>query len=263
MVCEQSEDYVYRRRETPGGFALLKPRAVRDATEPPVRDEVNGSWMPIGDATKRPAPGDGPQCCVSHPVRFLDYGIRGTCQACSSMISCGLLFGGSSDGGKYLKEYVWEEISFWHERKSCAPNITFPGRVGREWLQHLACPMGEDRRPGSEVGVSEPAYAELLKFCGARTDDELRHCSFNFAGRLLRSKHPPASSALCCRALHWNGDGIPLQPAVHPRQRPLKLKPEFQKDDGDVANHWKHMPLAKVRAAEPTVLYRLGWLRLP
>ena len=77
-------------------------------------------------------------------------------------------------------------------------------------------------------------------------------------GRLLRSKHTPASSALCCRALHWNGDGICVQPAVRPRQRPLKLKPEFQMDDGDVANHWKHLPLAKVRAADPTVLHRLA-----
>eukprot|EP00973_Karenia_brevis_P003976 547568-Karenia_brevis.AAC.1 len=88
--------------------------------------------MPIGDATEHPAPGDGLQYRVSHPVRFLDYGIRGRCQACSSTISCGLLVGGRCDGGKYLKEYVREEITFIHESKSCAPNIKFPGRVGRE-----------------------------------------------------------------------------------------------------------------------------------
>ena len=249
---EQGEDYAYRRRETPGGFALLK------ATAPPCRDEINGIWMPIGDATERPAPGDGLQCCVSHPVRFMDYGIHGRCQACDSRIQCGLLFGGRCDGSKYLKEYVWDEISFIHERKSCAPTITFPGRVSREWLHHLACNVGEHKRPGSDVGVSEAAYTELLKFCGARADYELLHCSFNFAGRLLRSKHPRASSPPCCRALHWNGDGICVQPAVRPRQRPLKLKPEFQMDDADVANHWKHLPLAKVCAADPTVLYRLA-----
>ena len=32
-VREQGEDYVYRRRESPGGFVLLEPRAVRDAQE--------------------------------------------------------------------------------------------------------------------------------------------------------------------------------------------------------------------------------------
>ena len=256
-VREQGEDYVYRRRKTPGGFALLEPRAVRDATEPPVPDEGLSSWMPIGDATEHPAPGDGLQCCVSHPARFLDYGIHSRCQACFSTISCGLLFGGRCDGGKYLKEYMWAEISFRHASKSCAPNIPFPGRVSREWLQHLAHPVGI-KLPGSDVGVSEAAYNELMKFCGARADCELLHYSFNFAGRLLRSTHPPASSALCCRALHWNGDGICVQPAVRSRQRPLKLKPEFQMDDGDVANHWKHMPLTKVRAADPIVLYRLA-----
>ena len=36
------------------------------------------------------------------------------------------------------------------------------------------------------------------------------------------------------------------------------MKPQFQMDDGDVANHWKHLPLAKVRAADPTVMYRLA-----
>ncbi len=36
------------------------------------------------------------------------------------------------------------------------------------------------------------------------------------------------------------------------------MKPEFQMDDSDVANHWKHVPLAKVDAADPVVLYRLA-----
>ena len=105
-VREQGKDYVYRRRESPGGFALLEPRPVRDATEPPVPDEGLSSWMPIGDATEHTAPGDGLQCCVSHPVWFLDYSIRSRSQACSSTIPCGLLFGGRWSGGKYFKKYV-------------------------------------------------------------------------------------------------------------------------------------------------------------
>ena len=54
-VREHGEDYLYRPRKCPGGFVLLERKAVRDATE-------------------HSAPGDGLQCCVSHPIRFLDYG---------------------------------------------------------------------------------------------------------------------------------------------------------------------------------------------
>ena len=117
-IREQGEDSVYRRRESPGGPVLLEARVIRDATKPPVHDEGWRSWMPIGDATGHPAPGDGLQFCVSLSVRFLDSCIRSRCQACSSTISCRLLFGGRCDGGKYLQEYLWEKISFRYTSKS-------------------------------------------------------------------------------------------------------------------------------------------------
>ena len=257
-IRDRGTEFIYRKHEIPGGYNLCQRRAVRDATLRPLRPQNNGIWMPIGDATEHLAAGMSLPCCVSHPVRFLNYGITGPCRACNSMISCGLLFGGKCEGSKYLKKYVWDEVTFIHEKKSCAPNITFPGRISREWLHYLACPRDQYYQPGADVGVEEEAYLELLKFCSVQTDYELLCCKFNFAGRLLRSKHPPASSAVCCMALHWNGDGVSVQPAVRPRQKPLKLKPEFQKDDDDVAGHWKHLPLAKIRAADPTVLYRLA-----
>lgn len=128
-----------------------------------------------------------------------------------------------------------------------------------EWLQHLAHPAAI-KLFGSDVGATEVAYRILMKFCRARANYELLHYRFNFAGRVARSKHPPPSSAVRSRALHWNGTASAKRPCVHDGGR----------SSWSQKSKWTMPTLTTIGSTSPwqmyallTPLYRTDWLRLP
>ncbi len=186
---------------------------------PPKPPEKGSTDSEFETATEHPSSSDAWQCCFTHPSLFLFLGIRARCRRCSSMIYCGVLHGGQCKGRKYPRKFVWQEISFYHVSDTCEPGATWHGRISRHWFLCFGQPVCRQR--GSDAGVTENAYRELLEHCGATADYEPSHYRLSFAGRLLRSKVSVPSVRRRAKSMDSEGNFYAVTPSVRPQQRPL------------------------------------------
>jgi hypothetical protein len=252
--CDLSEPAA-KRTQLDRGTSTATEHATTTAAGSMTRSQ-HKAYNTLGTATEHPSSSDALQRCVANPVRPRFLGTKPRCRRCASMIHCGLLHGGQCDGRKHLGKFVRQEIGFYHDSDTCEPGATFHGCISRHWLLCFGQPIC--RQPGSDVGVTESAYRDLLENTGATADYELGHYRFSLAGRLLRSKVPVPSARRCADSMDSKGNFYAVTPSVRPRQRLLRLELDFQLNDGDVSARRLHLPLAAVDAIDPTILHKLA-----
>jgi len=138
---------------------------------------------------------------------FVGHGVFSECQRCKSTIEAGIMYYGC-----HKEKHAWtaacQELSFHHFANGCvspesdaeAGECQFPGFISRTWARQAIHPQQEV--PGSDKGVTETAYREVMEHCGLHAAFELDSLQITETGRLYKSADLSSTSRIGDLAKH-------------------------------------------------------------